>query len=90
LTARRYLVSGSVQGVGFRYFAVRAARALALRGWVRNLPDGRVEVLAEGDAGCLEALRSDLGRGPIGSSVEAVEEHPWNMDPGVQGFEIRF
>ena len=73
---RRYFVSGVVQGVGYRYFAQRAAMRLGLTGYTRNLRDGRVEVYAAGSQGALAALRRELERGPQGASVSqvAVEE----------------
>jgi acylphosphatase len=61
-----------VQGVGFRWFTLRAARALALAGWVRNEPDGSVEVLVDGDAGELERFAGELRRGPEGAAVADV------------------
>jgi acylphosphatase len=67
-------VTGLVQGVGFRWFVRERARRLGLAGWVRNLPDGTVEVLATGDAQQLELLRNELLRGPRGASVEALKE----------------
>lgn len=74
--ARRYVVSGRVQGVGFRYFAEAAGRREGLNGWVRNLPDGRVEVEAEGDAEALERFEWRLRQGPRSARVEAVDvEH---------------
>jgi len=74
VTARRWLVSGVVQGVGFRWFVKREARRLALRGVVRNLPDGSVEVVAEGADGALQVLHDTLRHGPIGSRVDRVQE----------------
>ena len=68
------VVRGVVQGVGFRWFVRERARRLGLSGWVRNLRDGGVEVLASGDAGQLELLRGELRRGPNGAAVEAVED----------------
>lgn len=65
-------VTGVVQGVGFRWFVRERARRLGLAGWVRNLPDGSVEVAADGDAGQLELLRGELLRGPAGAIVESV------------------
>jgi acylphosphatase len=62
--ARRFVVSGKVQGVFFRASTVRIAEQFNLRGFARNLPDGRVEVLALGDAGSLEALACWLRQGP--------------------------
>lgn len=65
-------ITGVVQGVGFRWFVRERARRLALAGWVRNLPDGSVEVAAAGEQGQLDLLRRELERGPPGASVEAV------------------
>ena len=67
-------VKGFVQGVGFRWFVRERARRLGLAGWVRNLPDGSVEVAASGDPGQLDLLREELLRGPRGASVETLEE----------------
>jgi acylphosphatase len=69
---RQYLVEGEVQGVGYRYFAVRSAHRLGLRGWVRNLADGRVEVLAEGTPDQLARFEADLRRGPSMATVTNV------------------
>lgn len=66
------LISGRVQGVGFRAFVAEAAGRLGLSGWVRNLGDGRVEVLAEGGAAALDALAAACGRGPLLARVDAV------------------
>jgi acylphosphatase len=69
----RFLVSGYVQGVGFRWFVARHARALGLSGYARNLPDGRVEVVADGaDAAALEQLEERLRAGPAHARVETV------------------
>jgi len=62
-------VSGVVQGVGFRYFVYRTARELGLVGWARNLPDGRVQVVAEGDRGTLEVFIKELKAGPRFASI---------------------
>jgi len=70
--ARRYFVSGAVQGVGYRYFAQRAAMRLGVTGYTRNLRDGRVEVYAAGSEGALAALRRELERGPQAASVSQV------------------
>lgn len=70
----RFVVSGVVQGVGFRWFAARHARALGLSGWARNLPDGRVEVVASGaDDAALARLEERLRAGPAHARVEEVE-----------------
>jgi acylphosphatase len=78
--AKRYFVSGVVQGVGFRYFAQRAAERLQLGGYARNLPDGRVEVYAIGTAGQLAKLRSELRRGPWSASVSEIGEEVASVD----------
>ncbi len=65
-------LGGHVQGVGFRYFVRQEAGALPITGWVRNVSDGRVEVLAEGERTVLESFLADIKRGPSGSSVTDV------------------
>ena len=83
--ARRYVVSGRVQGVGFRYFTQAIAARENLHGWVRNLPDGRVEAAAEGEADAMERFEHALRHGPPGARVEHVEvEHtvPGGRDTG--------
>ena len=79
--ARRYFVSGSVQGVGFRYFAQNVAEKLHLSGFVRNLHDGRVEAFACGTVKQLDEFRAALERGPRFSKVEHVVEEPAEIDP---------
>jgi acylphosphatase len=69
----RYLISGRVQGVGFRNFALRRASALGVIGWVRNLPDGRVEVVASGGPEAMSDLEKFLTTGPHHARVESVE-----------------
>ena len=73
--AKRFFVSGRVQGVGFRFFAERTAANLGVGGFVRNLFDGRVEVYAIGSAEQMEALKNLLRRGPRMAAVDRVEEH---------------
>ena len=70
-----FLIQGRVQGVGFRWFVQREASELNLRGWVRNTEEGDVEVVAAGEAGDLDELRSSLKRGPRGSRVDHFVEH---------------
>jgi acylphosphatase len=67
--ARRAVISGRVQGVGFRFFAERAAREAGVRGWVRNLPDGNVETVAEGEEEAVSTYFEHLRRGPMGAKV---------------------
>ncbi|MBV9086319.1 MAG: acylphosphatase [Acidobacteria bacterium] len=71
---RRYIVRGRVQGVGFRFFVEREARTLGVNGWVRNNPDGSVEVLAAGTPEQLLALRGRLHAGPRAARVDEVDE----------------
>ena len=86
---RRYLVSGMVQGVGYRYFAMRAAQRLGIGGYARNLPDGSVEVYAVGSAPKLVEFRKELERGPEGASVTGVAEEEASLQPeSGRGFSI--
>ena len=72
--ARKFLISGEVQGVGYRFFAQRAAARHQVVGYVRNCPDGSVEAVAEGPANSVEAFKHDLAAGPRFSQVDEVEE----------------
>ena len=72
--ARRWFIGGRVQGVGYRYFAQRAAAELGLTGYARNLDDGRVEVYAVGSQDKLSQFAASLRHGPRWSDVRAVEE----------------
>ena len=73
MISRRAIISGRVQGVGFRFFAERAARAAGVNGWVRNLVDGRVETVAEGDEEAVARYLERIGRGPFVGSVSGVD-----------------
>jgi acylphosphatase len=88
MTAFRYVVSGRVQGVGYRYFALRTASELGVSGFARNLPDGRVEVVAEASEAALAEFEAALRRGPSFSEVGEVAR---TVVParGDQGFCIR-
>ena len=77
--ARKFFIKGDVQGVGFRFFAQRAAARHQIVGYVKNLDDGRVEALAEGPARNVEAFKHELTTGPRFSSVDHIEEI--NLDP---------
>ena len=78
-----------VQGVGYRYFAMRTAERLGVAGYARNLRDGRVEVYAIGSASVLVQLRAELERGPQGALVSSVsEEHAPLLDQFSKGFSI--
>lgn len=74
MIARLLTISGEVQGVGYRFFAQRSAAKHQVRGYVRNLDDGRVEAHVEGTPAAVEAFRLDLNAGPAYSRVELVEE----------------
>lgn len=78
--ARLYLVSGRVQGVGYRYFAMRTAQKLGIRGTVKNLRDGRVEVAAAGAAESMAAFRAELQQGPQGAQVTSIDEGALPVD----------
>ena len=86
--ARRWLVSGRVQGVGFRYFAQRKAEELGLSGWARNLDDGRVEVYAAGSVESLSDLAAALHLGPRMAEVRGVEQME-DVVQKVAGFSVR-
>jgi acylphosphatase len=73
--AKRFYVSGMVQGVGYRFFAQRVAERLGLAGYAKNLRDGRVEVYAIGSPDKLQALRAELKRGPDAAVVSSVAEN---------------
>ena len=88
IVIRQVIIRGRVQGVGFRFFVLRAARAAGLVGWVRNLPDGSVEALASGDAEALARLREALRRGPPAARVESVVEATESLEAEGSGFRI--
>jgi acylphosphatase len=87
LTARRYFVRGRVQGVGFRYFVERVAMELNVKGYARNLDDGRVEVYAVGTVEQLSELAARLWEGPRWAEVRGVDEQEAPMLEYV-GFRI--
>lgn len=87
--AVRFRVHGRVQGVGFRYFVLRAANGSGVTGWVRNCPDGTVEALARGGAEAIDRFRSALRSGPPSSAVTAVDESEAPDFEGMSAFEIR-
>ena len=84
--ARRYFVTGRVQGVGFRFFVERAAAREGLHGWVRNTPDGRVEIEAEGDREALERFEGHVSHGPPAARVAHVDV----TDCGATGLDTGF
>ena len=86
--ARKYRITGRVQGVGFRYFAERHAVQLGLAGYVKNSWDGSVEVYAIGDEVSLEDFKRRLAEGPRSARVAALEESSEAIDPGYTRFVI--
>ena len=88
--ARRWVVHGIVQGVGFRWFVRRQGHRLGLVGWARNLSDGSVEVVADGPGTALQALHEALQRGPGGARVDRVDQHHVPVELQIpKRFEIR-
>jgi acylphosphatase len=88
IQARRFIVRGRVQGVGFRWYVEREAHMLGIAGWVRNNHDGSVEVLAIGTRDQLLGLRSRLQEGPRAARVDDVQELEAKAIPGLNTFRI--
>jgi acylphosphatase len=88
MIAKKFLVTGRVQGVGFRWYVMSRARSLGLDGWVRNTRDGSVEVWAEGPVLDLESLESSLRKGPSGAMVRDVRAESHELSGTLSGFEI--
>ena len=88
--ARGFIVKGHVQGVGFRYFAIRAARQAGVTGTVRNLADGGVEAIAEGSASAISEFRAALERGPSYGHVTEVIETELRPTGSYASFEVVF
>ncbi len=89
IVARRFVMAGRVQGVGFRVFTEAAAVREGVHGFVRNLPDGRVEAFVEGDQESVDRVELKLRRGPAGARVESVEVEPAAPTYRATGFSIR-
>jgi acylphosphatase len=87
--ARRYLITGRVQGVGFRWFAHDAAAREGVHGWVRNLADGTVEAVLEGDRDAVARVEAHLQRGPSSARIEQIEVEDLEPAARVTGFSIR-
>ncbi|MBR9978829.1 MAG: acylphosphatase [Bacteroidetes bacterium] len=83
------VISGLVQGVGFRYFTMRNARTLGIRGWVRNLPSGEVEVLAQGNDAVLEDFVRELRNGPGAAHVRSLRREWIEEDEMYDSFDMR-
>ena len=89
-TSRRFVISGRVQGVGFRYFVQSVAIGESLVGWVRNLDDGRVETAAAGDHEAMERFERALRQGPSSARVDSVVvDDTFPMGEHARGFHIR-
>ena len=88
MIARRFFVNGMVQGVGFRYFAQRAAAKHQVKGYVRNMPDGRVETFAQGSESQVNGFRDDIATGPRFSKVDDIEEIVEDVDLSYGTFRI--
>ncbi|QGW64290.1 acylphosphatase [Lysobacter soli] len=86
MSAARFVVSGKVQGVFFRASVRDRAQALGLRGFAKNLPDGRVEVLAAGDDAAIDELAAWLREGPPMARVDDLERMPARDDEAGEGF----
>jgi acylphosphatase len=86
--ARRFLVRGRVQGVGFRWFVEQEAHLLGVAGWVRNNADGAVEVFAQGTREQLSALTARLQQGPRAARVDQVEQSEVPLSQGLKTFRI--
>jgi len=87
--ARRYTITGRVQGVGFRFFTEDHARREGLHGWVRNLVDGSVEIMAEGDAEAVDRFERHVRHGPPGARIEQIEVDHIAPIGNATGFSIR-
>lgn len=85
---KHFLISGRVQGVGFRISTQHEAQSLGLHGWVRNLPDGRVEILAWGDSRAMQAFETWCRHGPPHARVTDTEITTATPDPSIRGFMI--
>ncbi|HVG20724.1 MAG TPA: acylphosphatase [Blastocatellia bacterium] len=86
--ARRFIVRGRVQGVGFRYFAVRAAQKSRVAGTVRNMADGTVEAIVEGTLEAVSDFRRELERGPSYAHVTGVDEIEMQVTGRYSGFDV--
>jgi acylphosphatase len=87
--ARRFVIGGRVQGVGFRWFVQEAAAAEGAAGWVRNLPDGRVEALVQAEADALERVERRIRRGPASARVDDVEAYEEPASDRLYAFVIQ-
>lgn len=89
ISCRHFLIYGNVQGVGYRAATAQQATNLQLHGWVRNLPDGRVEILAQGEDIALQVLQDWAAHGPRFAKVKTVTVQHLDVDAQLNHFEIR-
>jgi acylphosphatase len=87
--ARRFVISGRVQNVGFRYFTQNAAAREGVAGWVQNLPDGRVEAFVEGDEDAVTRVERAIRSGPPGARVDTVSVQDEEASGALKGFRIK-
>lgn len=90
MKAYKYIVSGVVQGVGFRYFAYTKAIRLGLKGYAKNMSNGNVEIYAFGEEDLLAIFKTSLGKGPSYSRVDNIETIEVNIDAGFDTFEVKY
>ncbi|MGB9678223.1 MAG: acylphosphatase, partial [Candidatus Ratteibacteria bacterium] len=83
-------ISGRVQGVGFRWYAQRIAKNIDILGWVKNLPDGKVEIIAEGNEENLERFIEELKKGYLGGNIRNIEKIEEKYTGEFKNFQIRF
>jgi acylphosphatase len=89
MASMEFIVTGLVQGVGYRYYVLRHASRLGLKGFVRNMRDGSVQVVAQGDDALLATLEELLARGPSLARVTGLEKRPYT-GPELQAFDVAF
>ncbi|MEC8826968.1 MAG: acylphosphatase [Verrucomicrobiota bacterium] len=89
MIARQYLFAGRVQGVGFRYSTKNLAKGFDVLGWVKNLPDGRVELQIQGDEEELDEFIQELQDSPLGHHIQEQEERTVPLLDNVHGFSIQ-
>lgn len=89
MPAKQVFYEGHVQGVGFRWTVKHIAKGFDVTGWVRNLPDGRVELQASGDESELNAFLEAIAQSELRAHIRKQTEHPLAQPPSARGFEIR-
>ncbi|HEY5892951.1 MAG TPA: acylphosphatase [Chthoniobacterales bacterium] len=90
MIAKQVFFEGNVQGVGFRFTTKHIASGFDVTGWVRNLADGRVEMLVQGAPNEVTAFVSEIGQSVLAGHIDHVFEHPATVDKTLRGFSIKF